>query len=252
MQVKLKKIFTSMEIPKNTKFIFDKTSKIRPAWIKVNNLPKNTGFISLGINENKYHYRVYLPSVGPLFIPIDYTKEEINKYYKKFAKDYEKKINPMNSKAIEYLFSKIHLSNNIKILDLGAGTGISTIPLIKKGYNNITLLDISNEMLSIAKKKKELKRCKFIQKDISTMKINNKFDLIFSAFSFASNNYFSQKEMIQLWEKIAKNLKPNGILMLIGNNSEPNPKLFRKINSGTYDIIPNSFKAKWYIGEKIK
>jgi len=41
MQVELRKSFSGKIVLKNTGFTFDKTSKLRPAWIFVENLPRN-------------------------------------------------------------------------------------------------------------------------------------------------------------------------------------------------------------------
>ncbi len=250
MQVKLRKIFTGVEPPKNTRFIFDKTSITRPAWIQLNNLPENIMFISTLINGKIQRYRNYLPTKNPLFLPVDYTKEEMRKFYNQFAKNYDKNTKSRNSKATQFLFEQIEIPKNAKILDLGAGSGISTVPLIKKGYNKITLIDFSEEMLELAKQKKELKNCKFIREDITQSKLKDKFNVVYSVFSFGSNSYFTPKEMPKLWIQIANYLEKQGKLLLIGYDYEPPKKLFKKIKSGKYEIIPN-FKVEWYLGEKI-
>ena len=51
-----------------------------------------------------------------------------------------------------------HVNKDIKILDAGAGTGIIGEMLVKQGYTNIDGLDISQNMLDIAEKKKVYKR----------------------------------------------------------------------------------------------
>ena len=49
-------------------------------------------------------------------------------------------------------------NKDIKILDAGAGTGIIGEMLVQQGYSNIDALDISEEMLNLAKKKNIYKR----------------------------------------------------------------------------------------------
>lgn len=249
MQVKIKKTFSGKEVPKNTKFTYDKTSKRRPAWILLKNLPKNIMFLSTRIDGKINHYRVYLSTTIPLFLPTNYTKDEMRKFYDKFSEIYDDEIESRNSKATKFLFNKFKISKNSKILDLGAGSGISSVPLVKMKYNNITLLDFSKKMLTKAKQKNELKKCNFIQQNICKLKLNDKFDVIFSIFSFASSSYFNHKEMPALWKKIANNLKPNGIFMVMGNDFEPPKSLIKKIKSGKYEIV-QGYKAQWYIGRK--
>ena len=45
---------------------------------------------------------------------------------------------------------------NISILDLGGGAGVYSFPLAKKGYK-VTLADLSEDLLALAKKLKEEK-----------------------------------------------------------------------------------------------
>jgi len=61
------------------------------------------------------------------------------------------------------------------ILDIGAGTGIISIELSKRGYN-ITATDISFEMLSILKNKNQ--NISIFQGDIRNIKLNRKFETI--------------------------------------------------------------------------
>lgn len=249
MRVEIRKSFSGKNVPKNIKFIYDKTSKTRPAWIFVKNLQKNVRFLSTRINGHVYHYKIYLSTITPLFLPTDYTKEEVKSYYDKFSQLYDCEIGLKNSKATEFLFNKYKISKNSKILDLGAGSGLSSIPLLKKGYTDLTLLDFSKEMLAKAKKKKELKGCKFINQDILKLKSNRKYDVIFSVFSFALNSYFDDKDMPVLWKKINSILKPNGLLMLMGNDFEPPKSLIKKVKKGKYEII-KGLKVNWFIGGK--
>ena len=49
-------------------------------------------------------------------------------------------------------------NEDIKILDAGAGTGIIGEMLVQQGYSNIDALDISEEMLNLAKQRNVYKR----------------------------------------------------------------------------------------------
>ena len=49
-------------------------------------------------------------------------------------------------------------NKDIKILDAGAGTGIIGEMLVQQGYRNIDALDISEEMLNLAKQRNVYKR----------------------------------------------------------------------------------------------
>ena len=152
MKVIIKNSYSSKEVPESIKFTYDKTSETRPTWIWVENLPKNVMFLSTRINGRIEHYRAYLSTEIPLFLPTTYTREEMKKYYNKFAEIYDSEIKAKNLVATKFLLKKIKLEKNAKILDLGAGSGISSIAFVESGYKDITLLDYSQKMLEIAKK----------------------------------------------------------------------------------------------------
>lgn len=253
MNVKIRKLFLGEEVPNNIKFTYDKTSKKRPAWIFVKNLPEGVRFLGTRINGKIFYYRFYLSTTTPLFLPTHYTKEEMKKFYNKLSQTYDPEIGSRNTLAVRFLFNKIQMPKDTQILDLGAGSGLSSVSLVKDGYKDITLLDFSKGMILKAKKKKGLKNCKFIIGDITKLKLKQKYDLIFSAFSFASHSYFEDKEMPKLWLKITEMLKPNGMFLLIGNDFEPSKTLFKKIKSGKYEMTKSGgYKAQWYIGRKIQ
>jgi len=247
--VEINKYYSGKISPESLKFTYDKSSKKRPAWIWVKELPKDVMFISTRINKKIEHYRVYLSTEVPLFLPTTYTREEMKKYYDKFAEIYDENVESKNLLATRFLLNNISLPSNAKILDLGAGSGISSLPFIEDGYSDITLLDYSEKMLEKAMSKEKLKDCKFICKDIMDLRLKNKFDLIFSVFSFASKSYFKEEEMADLWEKVNSHLKTKGLFVVMGYDFEPPNNLIKKIKSGEYEIIPG-YKAKWYIGIK--
>lgn len=66
------------------------------------------------------------------------------------------------------------------ILELGCGTGRITIPLIEAGFN-VTGLDISESMLSLAKIKSN--KVKWIQGDACDFDLADKFKLIIFPFN---------------------------------------------------------------------
>ncbi len=249
MEVKLRRIYTGKDAPQEAKIEYDKTSKKRPAWILVKNLPDNIVHLSVKVNENRIFYRIHLSSKVPLFLPSDYTKEEMKKFYDKLSEVYDSFVE-VNLLASKFLLENLKLKKDSKILDLGAGTGLSSIPFAEKGYD-VTLIDFSKKMLEKAKKRKELKNCKFIYQDITKLNLKEKFDLMLSVFSFASNTYLNEKEMPATWEKIANHLELEGKLVLLGYDYEPPSDLFKKIKSGKYEIIP-TYETKYYIGEKCK
>jgi len=192
----------------------------------------------------------YLGARTNLYLPINHTKEELRKHYDKYAEIYDWHVIKNNRPATRFILKKLKIPKDAKILDLGAGTGIASEEIVKKGHNNVTLVDYSKGMLEKAKQKKILRKCKFKCQNISKLNLKEKFDFIISIFSLASNSYFDEKEMQKIWKKIKAHLKKKGILAIFAYDYEPPKKYFRKIDSGIY-MVERKFYMQWYIGKRI-
>src|SRR5690606_28196065 len=69
-------------------------------------------------------------------------------------------------------------NKNIKILDVGCGTGRHAIELTKRGYN-VTGIDLSESQLSRAKEKaeKESLKINFLRQDAMNLSFDKEFDI---------------------------------------------------------------------------
>lgn len=95
-----------------------------------------------------------------------------------------------------------------KILDIGCGTGFSTIILVEKGFKT-SGCDISKNMLTLAKKKeiKNLKLCSVTKLDFKT----NEFDGI---ISISTLQWLKPQEYEMALEEMARVLKSKGIIVI--------------------------------------
>ena len=95
-----------------------------------------------------------------------------------------------------------------EILEIGCGTGSYTKILLNRGYK-VTGIDISCEMLEIAREKCS---AKFIEGDIRTIKIDDKFDCCLAMF--AVMGYITKNtDIIKVLINIRKHLKTGGIFI---------------------------------------
>ena len=80
-----------------------------------------------------------------------------------------------------------HLGKDIKIIDLGCGTGQLAAELVKRGYENVDGMDISQGMLNVAKEKNIYKRlfCCRIRDALEEDLHQGEFDAVVSAGLFA-------------------------------------------------------------------
>ena len=99
-----------------------------------------------------------------------------------------------------------------KILDLGAGTGLLTKYLFEKYREaEFTLVDLSEEMLKIAKNRfKGLKNFKYIIADYSTHDFSDSFDIVVSSLSI---HHLEDIDKQKLYKKIYGALNNNGIFL---------------------------------------
>lgn len=79
---------------------------------------------------------------------------------------------------VDFLESEIEFNKQIKIIDIGCGTGRHSIELAKRGYK-VTGIDLSENMLNRAKEKaKDVNvEVQFIQADARNFHFDEKFDL---------------------------------------------------------------------------
>lgn len=261
--MKIRKLFRGIKADKyHLKLEYDKSSKGRPAWIKIKGLPDDVQFIRINlgkkVEEGKrlQFYRTYL--IDGLFLPLNYTHVEMAKLYDKFSEVYDyavktkgKGVAGQNIIAAEFLLKKVKkFIKSGEMLDLGAGTGLITEMFVKEGFYPATLVDYSKGMLEKAKQRKGLKGCKFIQQDVRKLRLNKKYDLILSFFSFGSDSYFDKEEISRILSIIKKYLKPKGIFAVLGHNfGKIFEKHFKKLDSGIYDLSTRrKFYTDYFIG----
>lgn len=111
-------------------------------------------------------------------------------------------------KEVEFIEKQFGADKSKKILELGCGTGNYLKIFFEKNYN-ITGLDISKEMLEIAKKKCD---CDLIQEDIKNFKIDKKFDVIlimFDVLSYINKNL----DVENVLNNVRNHLNENGLLI---------------------------------------
>jgi len=123
-------------------------------------------------------------------------------------KDYEKECDFLEEALRRY--SKFMPKT---ILDGGCGTGGHAIPLTKRGYE-VTGIDLSEEMINIAKEKANKNRVKidFKVMDLRELQLNKKFDACICMFSVI--NYLStDKDLLKALSKIRNHIKENFLLI---------------------------------------
>ncbi|RXJ00005.1 class I SAM-dependent methyltransferase [Anaerobacillus alkaliphilus] len=104
-------------------------------------------------------------------------------------------------------------SSKNRVLDLGCGTGNVAIPLSKQGIN-VTAVDLSEEMLYVAREKSENAgvAIQFFQQDMKELDGLGKFDVVLCLCD--SINYLhDETDICQTFQKVYNHLNDNGLFI---------------------------------------
>lgn len=144
------------------------------------------------------------------------TNKSIKKKFDVAAKDYDKNRRSIIPNLDQLYDTVVEIARadvpEPKILDLGAGTGLLTKKLSERFTSaKFTLVDISNEMLNIARERfRDETNFIYIDEDYLEVDIDESFDLVVSSLSF---HHLSDKEKQYMYSKAYKMLNSNGIFI---------------------------------------
>lgn len=107
---------------------------------------------------------------------------------------------------IKYFHKYIEKNKNIKVLELGFGSG-ANIPFFLKNKINYFGIEVSKNIFNKVKRKFKLSKNNIFNYDFKKFDFRHDFDLIFDRCSLSYN---SEKEIKIIIKKIYTNLKNNG------------------------------------------
>lgn len=122
----------------------------------------------------------------------------------------------LNSFLSDLQFYKKWLPKNkeAKILELCCGTGRLTVPIAKAGYN-ICGVDYTSSMLEQAKVKASEAglEINFIEADIRSLNLQEKFDFIFIPFN-SIHHLYKNEDLFKAFNGVKNHLKEEGLFLL--------------------------------------
>lgn len=139
--------------------------------------------------------------------------------------------NPVSSLG---LIAASQIPKEARIIDVGGGDSLLVDHLLSKGYNNITVLDISQRALEKAKERLGTlaEKVNWICSDITKLNLNTTFDLWHDRACFHFLTGDIEMEMYQ--EMVGRNLAKGGNLIL-GTFSKTGPKKCSGLPIRQYD-----------------
>lgn len=139
-------------------------------------------------------------------------KKQSIKTFNFLSKKYDTSLSGYNPrKNYKLIIDKIKLGKNDVLLDVGCGTGEILNTLANK-YKSAKLygLDISPEMINVAKRKNKSKKINYICGDSEKIPFeDNTFDILITSESF--HHYPNSREVLKEFKRV---IKPNGKLIL--------------------------------------
>ena len=122
----------------------------------------------------------------------------------------------MNTDLADLHFYKRWLpkSKDARILELCCGTGRLTLPIAKDGYN-ISGVDYTSSMLDQAKIKafEAGLEIRFIEADIRTLNLQDKYDLVFIPFN-SIHHLYKNEDLFRAFNVVKNHLKEGGLFLL--------------------------------------
>ena len=117
---------------------------------------------------------------------------------------------------VKWMIGEYLTNPEMKILDVGCGTGRHAISLATKGYKNITAIDLSSSLIKAAK---EVSKRKNVQVDFRVcdarkLSFKNEFDAVICLCEGAFGLLENDTENYKILKVIHKSLKKHGIFIL--------------------------------------
>ena len=117
------------------------------------------------------------------------------------------------NKKTDLIEKILNLEEGAKVLDNFCGTGTAAVSLAQRNYK-VTGLDISGDMLKLAKKRAASRKVKvnWVNEDARNISFKNDFDaiVVLEPFGYAEDN----NENIIVLKKMSRALKPGGKLLI--------------------------------------
>jgi 2-polyprenyl-3-methyl-5-hydroxy-6-metoxy-1,4-benzoquinol methylase len=170
------------------------------------------------------------------------NQETLNNYYRSYKKTFGEYIKKNYCRQTQEVIDVLSEFNDPTILEVGSGCGTESLWLALRGAN-VTGIDIDDNLLSVAKSRKEIIEehtkqklaCNFFNNSVLDLNPESKFDIIWMEQTF---HHLEPRK--QVLDKISTLVKKNGYIIISEANAwNPLNQLFFFKVRGFKTIIKN-------------
>lgn len=135
-------------------------------------------------------------------------KKDIIDFFDKHADSWDAEL-IRNDEVIGIILDNGGIKNGVKVLDVACGTGVLIPDYIKREVGSVVGVDISSEMIAVAKSKFKQENVSFVCADVEAAELDCDFDccMVYNAFP-----HFTEPE--NLIKVLASKLKQGGRLSI--------------------------------------
>lgn len=171
-------------------------------------------------------------------------KQWYEELFNNFANFYDQQQFTMGTmNEVDFIEKEINFKKDVRILDVGCGTGRHSIELAKRGYK-VTGIDLSADQLKRAKEKADAAcvTVEFLQKDARSLNFKDEFELVIMICEGAFPLMETDKMNFKILQNITCALKDNGKLIMTTLNG------LYPLNC-PYKITPNDDQGNFTVNE---
>ena len=165
----------------------------------------------------------------------------MNDYYNKNAQNFIEDTFDADMKEQYHMFEKYLESTNLKVLDLGFGSGRDSLYFQNKGYDVYSL----DPVLNFCEHGKQIGLKRIYQQSVEEMKFVEEFDGIWAC---ASLLHIPSSELVQVFNKCYIALKENGIMYCSFKygefEGERNGRFYTDLNEEKLNELINNTRFK--------
>jgi len=175
-------------------------------------------------------------------------KQWYEELFQNYAENYDKEpFTKGTTGEVDFIEQEINFNRDLKILDIGCGTGRHAVELAKRGYT-VTGVDLAESQLARAREKAEMEnvRVNFQRADARNLAFSDEFDLVimiceggFSLMETDEMNYAILKNAYTALKKGGKLILTclNALFPLFHSVKEFMEKNDQKSRSNTFDLM---------------